>query len=475
MTKTKINFQDTISKYLGTRQFWKTALALGLPIAFQNLLMSSFTLVDTLMVGQLGDISLSAVGMAGQWSWLMGLVLFGMNSGSSVFISQYWGASDKKSIKNVYGIMVLNTVAVGILFMILGLAIPERIIMMFNKTPEVVSEGAAYLRIAAFSYIGIALNNSFSTLLRSTENVKLPMYASAVSTVFNAGLNYSFIFGIEAIGIPAMGVRGAALATVISSWISPAVVLLISLKQKNIMIMKPSEFFGFSKQLFVRFYKISAPVIFNESLWGLGTVIYNMIYGQLGYENYAAVTIHKTVEGICFVFFVGLCNACCVMVGKSIGAGDNETAKADGRRFMVIVPLVSFAVGMIFISLRPGIIYLFNIQGGLTEQTISSAMGIMMIYGLWICFRNVPYISIVGIFRAGGDTLTGMKYDLLCQWCLSIPLTFISAFVLDLPFTVVFFIAYAAEDVIKVFLCIRRFASYKWIMPLTSSNNTQTE
>jgi len=98
-----------------------------------------------------------------------------------------------------------------------------------------------------------------------------------------------------------------------------------------------------------------------------------------------------------------------------------------------------------------------------------------MIYGLWICFRNVPYISIVGIFRAGGDTLTGMKYDLLCQWCLSIPLTYISAFVLDLPFVAVFFIAYAAEDVIKVFLCFRRFASYKWIMPLTSSNNTQTE
>jgi len=467
MTMSKSNIRDKIRKYLGTPDFWRAALTLGVPIALQNLLMSSFTLIDTLMIGQLGDIQLSAVGMAGQWSWLMGLVMFGLNSGSAVFISQYWGAGDQKGIKSVFGIMVLHTIGVGVIFMICGITIPELIIKMFNDTPEVVSEGVAYLKIAAFSYVGISLNNSFSTLLRSTENVRLPMYASAISTVMNGILNYVLIFGV--FGLPAMGVRGAALATVISSWISPIVVILISLAKKNILIMKPSEFFGFTKKLLLRYYKISSPVIFNESLWGLGTVVFNMIYGQLGYENYAAVTIHRTVEGICFVFFVGLCNACCVMVGKSIGAGDIDTAKEDSLRFISVLPIVSLVVGLTLVALRPGIIFLFNIQGGLTDQTISSAMGIMMVYGLWIAVRNIPYITVVGIFRSGGDTITGMKYDLLCQWCMSVPLTLLAAFVFKLPFVMVYLVTLMSEDIIKSILCIRRFASYKWIKPLTDN------
>ncbi len=469
MVKSNSGFISKLSHYFGTREFWKNALTLGIPIAMQNLLMSSFTLVDTIMIGQLGDIPLSAVGMAGQWSWLMGLVMFGLNSGSAVFISQYWGAGDRKGIKNIFGLMLVNTVSVGILFMICGLVLPEQIIMLFNDTPEVVKEGASYLRVAAFSYIGVALNNSFSTLLRSTENVRLPMYASGASTLVNALLNYSFIFGFGP--IPAMGVPGAALATVISSWVSPLFVIIVSIKQKNILVMKPPECFGFSRKLIGRFYRISTPVIFNESLWGLGMVIFNIIYGRLGYENYAAVTIHRTVEGICFVFFVGLCNACCVMVGKSIGSGDIVRAKNDSRRFMSVMPIVSFAVGMILILLRPGIITLFNLQGKLTEQTISSAMGIMMVYGLEIAIRNVGYIGVVGIFRSGGDTTSGVKYDLLCQWCISLPLTLIAAFVLDIPFVLVYLVTLLGEDIAKSILCIRHFKSYKWIKPLAKSEN----
>ncbi|MFA6947448.1 MAG: MATE family efflux transporter [Eubacteriales bacterium] len=454
-----------ISKYLGDRAFWSSALRLAIPIAAQNLLMSSFTIVDTLMIGQLGDIELSSVGMAGQWSWLMGLVMFGLNSGASVFISQYWGVRDIKNIRGIFAILLWHTLGVSAIFAAVGFFAPNTVVSIFNDTPEIVAAGASYLTIAAFSYFGIALNNVFSTLLRSTENVKLPMYASAVSTVVNAILDYGLIFG--AFGLPAMGIEGAALATVISSWIAPIIVLVVSIRQKNMLIMRFREFFTFGKALLFKFYRISSPVVFNESMWGLGTMLYNVIFARLGYENYAAITILRTVEGVPFVFFVGLCNACCVMVGKNIGRGEREDAIRDARRFAVLVPITALLLGLGVVALRPLIITMYSHGGNLTDVTVNAAMGILLIYGLEMGMKNIPYIQIVGIFRSGGDTKTGVKYDLVCLWLISLPLTFLSAFVFKLPFIAVYAVMLLAEDTLKVFLCLRHFISRKWIKPLT--------
>ncbi len=451
--------------YFGDRAFWSATLRLALPIAFQNLLMSSLSLVDTLMVGQLGDIALSGVGMAGQWNWLMNLVLFGLSSGSAVFIAQYWGVGDIKKIHGIYGILLLHTVAVSGLFVLVGLLIPRGVVTLFNSTPAVVEAGAAYLRIACFSYLGAALNGALSTVLRSTENVRLPMYASLFTTLINAFLNYCLIYG--KFGLPQMGVRGAALATCISAWSGPLIILAVSVRKKLIIIAPAGTVFGFGREMLLRFYKISSPVIFNESLWGLGTVCYNIVFGHMGYEHYAAVTIYRTVEGIGFVFFIGLCNACCVMVGKSIGAGCLREAYEDARRFTIIVPLVSLAVGAAVISLRSGVIGLFNLSGAITQTTVDSARGILFVYGAELFMRNIPYILIVGVFRSGGDTVTGMKYDLFFVWCIALPLTVISAFVLRLPFIYVFAVMLISEDTLKVILCLRRFRSKKWIRPLT--------
>lgn len=461
------------TKYFGDALFWSRTLRLALPIALQNLLMSSFSLVDTIMIGQLGDVPLAAAGMAGQWSWLMSLVMFGLCSGSSVFIAQYWGVGDVKKIRGIYGILLSHMTLVSLIFFAVALISPEWVIRLFNDTPEVIENGAAYLRIAAFSYPAIALNNSFSTVLRSTENVKLPMYVSGLSTAANALLNWCLIFG--KLSMPALGIRGAAIATVISAWLAPLLLLAISACKRNILIVKLRELFGFGRQTLFRFYKISSPVILNESLWGLGTMIYNMIFGHLGYENYVAVTILRTVEGIGFVFFIGLCNACGVMVGKSIGSGEPEQAKSDARRFALIVPLLSAVVGGTVILLRPAIITLFNMSGGLSDSSRAAAMGIFLAYGLELGLRNIPYITIVGIFRPGGDTLTGMKMDIGCVWFFALPLTALAAFVLKLPFIAVYAVMLLSEDVIKCVLCVRHFLSYRWIRPVTEQGQRRID
>jgi putative MATE family efflux protein len=454
-----------ISKYLGDREFWRVTLSLAVPIAFQNLLISSFSLVDTIMVGQLGDIPLAAVGMAGQWSWLMGLVLFGLCSGSAVFVAQYWGINDRRSIQKVLGVSLCAVSFVALVFLLSGLFMPERIVGVFNSDKAVIAAGASYLRIAVFSYPAVALNYILSTILRSTENVRVPVYASGISTILNCVLNYVLIFG--AFGVPEMGVRGAAVATCISSWTAPLFIWIISYRQRNIIIGRMRDIFGFDGKMVREYLSKAMPVMINEGLWGLGTVAYNVIFGRLGYEYYAAVTILKTFTDISFIFFIGLCSACCVIVGKSIGSGRIEKGYSDALRFSVVVPLLSLVVGSLIMIFRYPLVGLFNLSSNLTEITFATAAGIMLVVGAELVLRNFPYIQIVGIIRSGGDTVTGMKYDLVCQWVISLPLTYIAAFVLRLPFVAVYSVMLLAEDVLKVFLCLRRFVSRKWIMPVT--------
>ena len=452
-------------KYFCDSGFWRVALRLAIPIALQNLLISSFSLIDTLMVGQLGDVALSAVGMAGQWSWMLNIALFGVISGTSLYISQYWGVRDIDGIHRTYGIALTSAVLIAAAFALSGLLIPGGIVSIFNRDPAIIDAGTAYLSIAALSYPAVAMSNILSTVLRSTERVKLPLAVSGVTAVFNAFLNYALIFG--KCGLPAMGVRGAAWATVISSWMGPLLLLLLSAFQKNILITSPVRIFHFTRAQIGAFYRRAAPVILNESMWGLGTLIFNIIFSNLGYEYYAAVTIHKTFENIAFVFFVGFCNACCIMVGKSIGAGKVERAVLDSRRFAMLIPAVSLVIGALIILFRAQLVSLFNLGGNISELTQQTAQWILLIYGLELPMRNIPYIMIVGIFRSGGDTVMGMKLDLFSQWILSIPATFLAAFVFDLPFIAVSAIMYLCEDYLKSFLCLRHFFSERWIQPVT--------
>ncbi len=453
------------SKYFGDKAFWKVLIRLALPIALQNLLISSLSLIDTLMVGQLGDISLSAVGMATQWSWLMNIMLFGIGSAAAMFISQYWGTKDIAAIRRTYGIAMISTVIIIGIFSGLAFFAPEVIMKVFNRTPEVVTEGVSYLKAVSLSYFATAFTSLMSIVLRSTENVKLPMWISFMTTGINVFFNYCLIFG--KLGFPKMGVAGAAVATAISAWIGLILIILISGISKNILWAPLKEIFSFTKSQIAEFYKKATPVIINEGMWALGTVLCNIIFSNLGHEYYAAVTILRTFENIAFVFFIGLCNACSVMIGKSIGKGLTERAVGDSLRFTFIVPTLGVVLGLICISFRHDLVSIFSSSGNFTELTITTAATLMLIYNLWIGIRNIPYIQVVGIFRSGGDTVAGIKMDLSCLWLCSLPVTFIAAYILKLPFPLVFLIMYVFEDVPKVVLCLTHYAKLKWIKPVT--------
>ena len=455
---------NKIKQFFGDRDFWRATLRLAPAIAFQNLLISSFALVDTVMVSQLGSTALSAVGMAGQWSWLFNMFLFGTASGTAMFLSQYWGVRDRAGIHRATGYCFVGSAGFLLFFFTIAVAAPEFVITLFNKDPEIVRCGSAYLRIAVWSYPAIALNSVLSNTLRATEHVRMPMLVSLFTTLCNAGCNAALIFGLGP--FPEMGVEGAALATVISSWAGPLLLLIISLCQKNILHAPLRAYFAFTKSQTAAFVRRVVPVVCNEGLWGIGTWVISLIYANTGAEIYGGVTILRSCENVAFAFVQGLGAACCVMTGKAIGSGQIKRAVQDARRFSLLVPLFSLCIGGVAILLREPLIGLFNISGNQSALTLDTARIIMLIWGLELCIRNIPYIQVVGIFRSGGDTFTAALFDIVSLWVLAIPTALISS-LCGAPFALVFALTYIAEDWPKGVLCILHHRRYRWIKPVT--------
>lgn len=462
-----------MTKLLNDKNFWKTAVKLAIPVALQNLLTSSFTLADTLLVSNLGTVALSSVGMMGQWSWLMNMVLVGFCSATTIFISQYWGIKDIKKIRRVGGISIIFAVCVALIFTVISLAIPNYVVKMFNSDGEVISVGAQYLRVVAYSFLPIAITNILAAILRAVENVKLPMYVSAFTTVLNIFLDYCMIFG--KFGFPEMGIKGAALATTISAWLGVILIIAISFMQKNILIADVRQFFCFSKDELIFYIKKAAPVVLNESMWGAGTFIYNIIFGNMGYEYFSALTIVRSFENMSFVIFIGLCSAASVMIGKSIGNGKIERGLLDSKRFMVIVPLLAVLVAVFIVIFRAQLVSIFNMGSNISTTTLDTAKQIMVIYAIAFPFRMLPYLEIVSIFRSGGDAFTGAKFELLCLWAFSVPATIIAVCVFKVPFVAAFAVMYIFEDIPKNIFSLKFYFSEKWIKPVTKEGKIGLE
>ncbi len=454
-----------LSRYLGDRPFWRVTLTLALPVAIQNVLTSSFQLVDTMMVSRLGDVTLSAVGMAAQWGWLGFVMIFGLCSGMSVFVSQYWGIKDLKGIRRVLGIGILSSLVFSLVFLLVAFFAPGWVLRLFNKDAAVIAVGCQYLRIVCFSYPAVALTNILSVVLRNTERVKLPMYVSMCTTVANAIVDYGLIFG--KFGLPELGVRGAALATCISAWLGPVLILVFSAIEKNMLMGPVKELLAFGPKNLKLFFSRATPVILNEFLWALGILVLNIIYSNQGYEYYAGMTIFRTFADLAFAFFVGLGNACVIMVGKSIGQGKIARSIADARRFSVLTPLAGLLIGLVTIALRHPLISIFATGDSLSELTLHTALTVTVFCSLEQMLRNIPYVQVVGVFRSGGDTLHGMLYDLGSLWLVGIPAALIAAHVFHAPFLAVVIAAYLCEDIPKTILCLWHFTSLRWVMPVT--------
>ncbi len=444
----------------------KNVLKLAVPISLQQMLAASFHLVDTAFIVRLGVIPTAALGVSGRWFFLIQLTFFGFASGMSVIVSQFWGIKDFKTIRKSFGLGLMNAFMIAFIGTAVLFFFTPQLLSVFTNDTAVVAAGAQYMKIACWTFIPLSVAYIFSFLLRSTETVILPLLVTIISVITNTILNYLLIFGN--FGFPEMGIRGAALATLISGVLQLVLIVSISYIKKNIAAAKIKDLFSFGKSFVKKYYLLALPVLANEVLWALGVNVYNMVLGRLGSDNYAAFTIYGSIEQLLFTFFIGLCSACAVIIGKMVGRGELNEAYTAAKKFLIYGTLFAFLMGIIALLIRHPIISLLGVTDAYTAAMVSK---LLMIYAAAVPFYILPYIAIVGIFRAGGDTKIGLIYDIVNVWLIGVPIVAVTGLVLKWSFETVF-IAMWTEHIIKTIMCLIYFKSRRWIRRVTDVDVT---
>lgn len=436
--------------------FYRNLLKIALPIIIQNFIASSLNMIDTVIVGKLGETELASVGIANQFMVLFNIIAFGMFSGSGIFVSQFWGKRDVKNIKKVAAVSLTSGVILAIIFTTIALSIPRSIISIFNTDPEVLNLGSQFLRIACLSYIFSAITFSFSMGSRYIEKAFIPMIVSAIALLCNTFLNYVLVFG--KFGAPALGVRGSAIATVIARIIEMVIMVTYVYKTNNELAARISDLKKVTKDFALRMLKTTIPVVLNEACWGLGVVVYSIAYGRIGTQAMASVQISNTIQNLFMVLTFGVASSATVMIGKKIGAGDEETGKIYAKKFSIIASIIGVVLGGILALSAPGILSFFKVS----ENVVHDSLMILYINSAILVIKMFNIILVVGILRGGGDTKFSFIAEACTMWGIGVPLSFIGALVLKWPVYLVFALI-AVEEVVKCIIGITRLVSNRWV------------
>lgn len=442
------------------KEFLSNMLKIALPIMLQNLVASTLNMADTIMVGKLGEIEIAAVGIANQYFFFFSMILIGLCGGCSVFIAQYWGKKDFDNIKRILGLGLVSVLLISIVFMAVGFINPGKIISLFNKEPIVKDLGGKYLFIVLFSYIFTAITFVYSYSLRSIGNTVTPLIVNIAALICNVVFNYILIFG--KLGFPALGVEGAAIATLISRVVEAVTLVVLVYKDNGVLAAKFSELKDLSFEFLKKSYKIIIPVLLNDVLWALASLIYSFVYGHMGTGATAAIQICNTVNNMFMVVTFGMASASVVMIGNSIGEGKEDQTISYAKKFMIISLYVSILLGVILALTAPLIIELFNVSNEVRRSTL------IMLYIISLIFlvRFLGMIMIVGILRGAGDARSALIIEGFTMWFIRVPLTILGAFFFKLPVHLVYALA-ILEEVVKFILALMRLKSRKWINNIT--------
>lgn len=442
------------------RNFYRTVFVLVLPMALQNLINVGVQAADVVMLGFVGETAISAASLAGQVYFIMTLLFFGLTSGAAVLTAQYWGKGDINTIEKILGLALRTAFCAAAIFTAAALFFPRQLMMIFSGEEDVIEQGAAYMRIVAIAYIPAAFTMVYLNVMRSVERVIISTIVYLVSLIVNVILNAIFIFGF--MGIPALGVVGAAIATASARYVELIIVIIYSLKVNKTVRVRIKNILSTPKVLIGDFVKFAVPVTLNELMWGGGYSMITAVIGHIGKSAAAANSVAQVVRQLAFVVTMGAANAAAIMIGKVIGEGKMEYAKTYASRFMkitVILGLCGSALILIMIPVMKAVMSL----GAEAEGYLS---GMLAILSYIIILASVNTVMIVGVFRAGGDTKYGLFLDCASLWLVAIPLGFVAAFIWKLP-VVITYIVLTSDEIIKLPLSIIRYKSKKWLKSVT--------
>lgn len=447
---------NLLIRLLGDRAFFAALLKIALPITIQQLALSLLNATDVLLIGQLGETAVAAVGLANQVFFLLNLLLFGIISGSAIFTAQFWGRRDLVGIRQVLGISLLLAVTGSLGFTLLAVLAPEHALRIYTGDPAVIAQGGRYLRVVGLSYVVTAITYAYSAVLRSTEHVRLPTAVSVTALSLKTALGYLLIFGH--LGLPQMGVVGAAAATCIARYGECAALLALAYTRRTPAAARPRELLGADWAFVRRFLITTAPVVLEEVVWSLGITSYNAIYARIGTDAVAAINIATTIEGLAFVTFIGLGNSAAIMIGNRIGAGETAQASTYAGRFLRLAILVGVVAGGLILVGSGPILSLYKI----TPETRAAAQAVLVVMACVLWARASNMVMIVGIMRSGADTRFAFVADVTPLWLVGIPLALTGAFILHLPIPLVYVLV-MCDELSKFFISAWRVRSGRWI------------
>ncbi|BBF41829.1 hypothetical protein lbkm_0509 [Lachnospiraceae bacterium KM106-2] len=440
--------------------FYKTVFALVIPMALQNLINVGVTSTDVIMLGKVGEKALSGASLGGQVNYIMTLIFFGLTSGAAVLTAQYWGKRDLESIATVFSIALKFAICVSLCFTVAAFCFPSQIMSIFSNDQDVIKEGVSYLRIVCFSYLFISITMVYLNIMRSVEQVLVSTVIYFISLLANIILNAIFIFGM--FGLPAMGVRGAAIATVMARILECILVLIYNQKINQTIPFRLSYFKRKNPLLLKDFFLFSVPVILNELVWGAGTSANTAILGHLGSSVTAANSVAQVTRQLATVICFGISSAAAIMLGKTIGEHKEELALEYSKRFVKLSVILGLGGAIIVLIVRP--IAIANLS--LTSQAKDYLSMMMYVMSYFVIAQSFNTTMIVGIFRSGGDTRFGLILDTTTMWLCSILIGYLAAFVFHADVTIIYMIL-LSDEIIKIPLSLYRYRSKIWLRNVT--------
>ncbi|WP_124057967.1 MATE family efflux transporter [Vaginisenegalia massiliensis] len=439
------------------KAFYAEMLAIAVPIALQNLIASCLNTIDTLMVASLGAAAIAGVGLANQVFFLLVMLFFGINTGSSVMMAQYWGRRDSQGTRHILGLSLALCFLFGTIFTLVALFFPHFILSHMIHDPKVIQAGAVYLQVVSLSYIMTGLSFALGSALRTTGNPKTPLMASCASLFAQLFFNYVFIFG--KLGFPRMGVAGAAVGTIAARLVELAIMAYVISTYMGPFNTRLTNLFNFNLSFIRQYFKVTLPVILNEGFWSLGQVMYSIAYAMVGTNATAAVQVCMAIQGIVFVIVRGLGSSCTIIIGRSIGQGLLEKVHVYAKRYLKLALLVGLTIGL-FLSLTPGLTLLpFT---NLSPQVYQLSSQLLRVMGVLFVMKAINSVIIIGILRGGGDTSFSMYLETFCVWAVGVPCALIAAAIFHWPIYGVMIMA-CMEDVCKILIGLHRVFSRKWV------------
>lgn len=441
------------------KQFLKNLAIISIPVALQNMLTTTGSMIDTMMIAPLGETTVGAVGLCAQFSSLMFAGYWGFFGGGMLFFSQYWGAKDENGIDRSYGLTLVCMLASASIFACLALFAPELVMQIYTDKASIQAIGVDYLQIVGFAYLLQVISMAMSALLRSTERVRIPLFAAVASVATNMSLNWVFIYG--KLGMPALGVRGAALATVCGAAVNVLVIVVLSRAQGYPYLFHFTKHFRWSGAFVKAYFVKCFPILCNEILIGMGNMVINIVLGRQSEQAIAAIAVFRTLEGLVIGFFSGFSNAASVLVGKSVGAGELDAAYERAKRLVLLCGSSIFVLCLTLVAAHKPLLSVMSLSG----ESLEIGSGLLMIYCVAAVIRMCNWTQ-NDTYRSAGDAAYGTILEISFMYALVLPCVCLTGLVWKAPFLLIFACCYIDEPIRFILMQVHMYSG-KWVRPVT--------